>query len=128
MTDEKFEAFLRMNDAEGEEFMRGLDPDDLATLERMVDDEVTEFENIADPNAKALASVADEIANPGTWAKKPAPSTASPAAPPAAPKPVLGMGKDGIYRCTEAQFRNPAWCYRTQTERLAAKGIETVPE
>jgi hypothetical protein len=128
MTEAKAEAFMRMNDAEGLEFMRSLDEDELLMLEQMVNETLEEMESIADPNVKALAYVADEIVKPGSGTKPQAdPAASLPALPKAAPKPALGLGKDGIYRCTESQFRNPAWCYRTQAERQG-KVIETVPE
>jgi hypothetical protein len=48
--------------------------------------------------------------------------------PPAAPKPALGMGKDGVFRMTDSQARSADFCLRTQKERAKAASVETVPE
>jgi hypothetical protein len=42
--------------------------------------------------------------------------------------PALGWGPDGIYRCTDAQLRDPIWCFATQADRKkAGVNLEIIP-
>jgi hypothetical protein len=115
MTQRRFEAFLLMNDKEAKAWMSKLDPDDLASLEIMMD-RAREAQDATPAPAKAKAPAPD----PARGASMPI------SAAPKLPERKLGLGKDGIYRVTDAQMRNPEWCYATQAERSKAKGQETV--
>lgn len=115
MTQRRFEAFLLMNDKEAKAWMSKLDTDDLASLEIMMD----------------RASEAQDATPAPAKAKAPAPGPAHGASMPISRAPqlptrTLGLGKDGIYRVTDSQMRDPEWCFATQKERCAAKGQETV--
>jgi hypothetical protein len=113
MTQRRFEAFLLMNDKEAKAWMSKLDPDDLASLEIMMD-RAREAQDATPAKPKAPA------VDPAHGASMPI------SAAPKLPERKLGLGKDGIYRVTDAQMRDPQWCFATQKERCAAKGQETV--
>jgi hypothetical protein len=91
-----------------------------------------EFEDEANIEEAERVEAAKKAAKTAAAAAIPAKAAPSPAAPPdapqPAPKPVLGLGRDGIFRMTDSQARDPAFCIRTQKARSTAKSIETVPE
>jgi hypothetical protein len=54
---------------------------------------------------------------------------ASPVTKPPVAKPAvaMGIGADGVYRMTNSQARDPAWCARTAAARSGRK-VEIIPE
>ncbi len=98
-----------------------LDAEDLEDQDELVIAEAERTET-ARTAAKAAAAAV-------TPAKAP---VASPAAPPAVtpvlPKPALGLGKDNVFRMTDAQARDPMFCLATQKTRAKAAAVETIPE
>jgi hypothetical protein len=100
----------------------------LITDELDLDDEMDAAdEEIAKLGAEVHAAPAKAAPAQKAAAQTPAP-IATPAPTPAAPKHPLGLGKDGVYRHTAAQLRDPTWCYESQAERDQAKSVELVKE
>jgi predicted component of type VI protein secretion system len=88
-----------------------------------------ERELVADDEELGLDEVDREIAEMEAESQKALSqrSTPAPAPTPAAAQqkqqqaaPALGWGTDGLYRVTDAQLRDPAWCAATQADRVKA--------
>jgi hypothetical protein len=84
-----------------------------------------------DADAEIVAAAERAVAKKASAAKgkPPAPTPAAAVAPKRAVRPAppaLGMGKDGVFRWTDEQMRDPAYCYATQKERAKAKSTEIV--
>jgi hypothetical protein len=109
MTPAELQAINDESDASDLELLEAEDEEVIAAAERYV----------AAKQAAAVTGVKP--------AATPAPAAAAPVAV-VPPKPVLGLGSDGIYRLTRSQADNPLTCFETQGERAKARAILIVPE
>jgi hypothetical protein len=107
-----------------------MSPDELKAINDECDADDLELQEMEDEEIIAAAERAvAKKASAAPKGKPPAPTPAAAVAPKRAVRPAppaLGMGKDGVFRWTDEQMRDPAFCYATQKERAKAASTEIV--
>lgn len=129
-----------------------LSPEELARIEAEVDADDSDPEDTVDdkldhkdprviamlerhqaslsPEERAVSDAASDAVlmrlYPERDARGRGPSSTKP--PASAPAVAMGLGADGIFRMTDSQARDPAWCARTAAARSKAASIELIQE
>jgi hypothetical protein len=93
------------------------------------DEMLAEFSGMSDAELEEVERRFDaEVARARAQARTPPGRSPTPTRTPTPTPPPLGWGRDGVFRATEAQLRDPAWCFAHKAELQAiSKEVANLP-